>query len=213
MNQELLDQGELLVNRLNERGRQDLIRFAAGEMVIAEQKAKAAALALSTYRNDKNVIDPEKQSAIQLQQVAKLQDELIATKSQLAQLQMLARENPQIPSLQRRAQTLQTEIDAEVARVAGGDKSLANKAADFQRLLLEREFADRQLGSALASLEQARNEAQRKQLYLERIVQPNKPDYPLEPRRIRGILTTLILGLIAWGILNLLVAGVKEHHG
>jgi capsular polysaccharide transport system permease protein len=100
-----------------------------------------------------------------------------------------------------------------VARVAGGDKSLANKAADFQRLLLEREFADRQLGSALASLEQARNEAQRKQLYLERIVQPNKPDYPLEPRRIRGILTTLILGLIAWGILNLLVAGVKEHHG
>jgi capsular polysaccharide transport system permease protein len=213
INQELLDQGELQVNRLNERGRQDLIRFAAGEMVIAEQKAKAAALALSNYRNEKNVIDPEKQSAIQLQQVAKLQDELIATKSQLAQLQMLARENPQIPSLQRRAQTLQTEIDAEVARVAGGDKSLANKAADFQRLLLEREFADRQLGSALASLEQARNEAQRKQLYLERIVQPNKPDYPLEPRRIRGILTTLILGLIAWGILNLLVAGVKEHHG
>ena len=213
INQELLDLGETLVNRLNERGRQDLIRFATSEVRLAEDKAQAAALALSGYRNAKNVIDPEKQSAIQLQQVAKLQEELIVTKAQLAQLNTLARENPQIPALQRRAQAIQAEIDSEISRVAGGEKSLANKAADYQRLALEREFADRQLATALASLEQARNEAQRKQLYLERIVQPNTPDYPMEPKRIRGILATFILGLIAWGVLRLLVAGIREHHG
>ena len=213
INQELLDLGETLVNRLNERGRQDLIRFASSEVKVAEEKAQAAALALSGYRNSKNVIDPEKQSAIQLQQVAKLQEELIATKAQLAQLNALARNNPQIPALQHRAQAIQAEINSEISRVAGGEKSLANKAADYQRLALEREFADRQLATALASLVQARNEAQRKQLYLERIVQPNVPDYPMEPKRIRGILATLILGLIAWGVLRLLVAGVHEHHG
>jgi capsular polysaccharide transport system permease protein len=211
INLELLEQGEALVNRLNERGRQDLIRFAANEVAIAEEKAKAAAIALSAYRNKTNVIDPEKESAIRLQLIAKLQDELIATKAQLTQLQSFTRDNPQIPSLQKRAQNLQSEIDAEMARVAGGDKSLANKAAQFQRLALEREFADRQLGTALASLEQARNEAQRKQLYLERIVQPSLPDYPVEPKRILGIVATLVLGLIAWGVLVLLVAGVKEH--
>ena len=96
-------------------------------------------------------------------------------------------------------------------RWPGGDRSLANKAAEYQRLALDREFADKQLGSALASLEQARNEAQRKQLYLERIVQPSKPDMAMEPRRIRGVFTTLVLGLIAWGILSMLMAGVKEH--
>jgi capsular polysaccharide transport system permease protein len=64
----------------------------------------------------------------------------------------------------------------------------------------------------MASLEQARNEAQRKQLYLERIVQPNKPDIAIEPQRIRSILTTFVVGLIAWGILSILVAGVREHH-
>lgn len=106
---------------------------------------------------------------------------------------------------------LTQEISEETRRVAGGDRSLANKAADFQRLALEREFADKQLGSALASLELARNEAQRKQLYLERIVQPSKPDKAMEPRRIRGMIATLVLGLIAWGVLTIFMAGVREH--
>lgn len=211
INQQLLEMSEILVNQLNERGRQDMIRFAADEVRNAENNSKKAALALSTYRNQKGVIDPEKQSAIQLQQIAKLQDELIATQAQLTQLQTFTKDNPQIPSLQQRVQNLRQEIGAETARVAGGDRSLANKAAEYQRLALDREFSDKQLGSALASLEQARNEAQRKQLYLERIVQPSKPDRAMEPRRLRAMLTTFILGMIAWGVLAILLAGVREH--
>jgi capsular polysaccharide transport system permease protein len=211
INQRLLEMSEALVNQLNERGRQDMIRFAANEVAEAEKKAKLAALTLARYRNEKGVIDPEKQSAIPLQQIAKLQDELIATKSQLAQLQLLTKDNPQIPVLKKRIQMLETEIDLESARVAGGGRSLASKAAEFQRLALEKEFADKQLASALASLEQARNEAQRQQLYLERIAQPNLPDAAMEPRRLRSVLAVFVLGLIAWGVLSMLIAGIKEH--
>jgi capsule polysaccharide export protein KpsE/RkpR len=46
---------------------------------------------------------------------------------------------------------------------------------------------------------------------VERVVQPNVPDAPMEPRRLRGIFTTLVLSLIAYGILRMLLAGVKEH--
>ncbi|MET1114631.1 MAG: hypothetical protein ABWY08_06690 [Comamonas sp.] len=211
INQKLLELSEGLVNRLNERGRQDLISSAAKEVADAEKKSKAAALALSAYRNAKGVVDPERQATVQLQQIAKLQDELIATTTQLAQLRTFTPQNPQISALQKRASTLQGEIDAETTRVTGGERSLSNKAADFQRLALEREFADKQLGSALASLEQARNEAQRKQVYIERIAQPSLPDIALEPRRIRSILATFVLGLVAWGILSMLLAGVREH--
>lgn len=211
INQHLIEMSEALVNQLNERGRQDMIRFAANEVAEAEKKAKLAALTLARYRNEKGVIDPEKQSAVPLQQIAKLQDELIATKSQLAQLQMLTKENPQIPVLNKRVQMLETEIELESGRVAGGSRSLASKAAEFQRLALEKEFADKQLASALASLEQARNEAQRQQLYLERITQPNLPDAAMEPRRLLAILAVFVLGLIAWGVLSMLIAGIKEH--
>ena len=211
INQKLLELSEGLVNRLNERGRQDLIRSAATEVADAEKNSKNAASALSGYRNAKGVVDPESQAKLQLQQVAKLQDELIATTTQLAQLKAFTPQNPQIQALELRAKTLRVEIETETTKVAGGDRSLANKAADFQRFALEREFADKQLGSALVSLESARNEAQRKQVYIERIVQPSLPDVATEPKRLRSILATFVLGLVAWGILSMLLAGVREH--
>lgn len=88
----------------------------------------------------------------------------------------------------------------------------ANFIVKFQQLQLERDTAEKQLGSAIAALEQARIDAQRKRLYIERIVEPNLPDYPLEPKRLYGVLTTFLLSFIIWGVVRMFVAGVKEHH-
>lgn len=211
INLSLLEMSETLVNNLNERARQDMIRFATREVEAAEAKSKVAAQALASFRNKQTVIDPEKQSSLHLQQIAKMQEELIATRAQIASLQKFTRDNPQLPVLKDKLATLQKEILSENNRVTGGELSLANKAQDYQVLALEREFADKQLAVALSSLEQARNDAQRKQLYLERIAQPSRPDVAMEPRRIKGILATILLGLVAWGILTILVAGVREH--
>lgn len=211
INQGLLEMSEKLINQLNERARQDMIHFAALEVSRAEEKARSAALALANYRNQKGVIDPEKQATIPLQQIAKLQDELLASKTQLAQLQLYASNNPQIEMLKKRVQLIKAEIEKESNKVAGSSRSLASKAAEYQRLVLEKEFADKQLASAMASLEHARNEAQRQQLYLERIAQPSLPDAAMEPRRLRAILAVFVLGLIAWGVAAMLIAGIREH--
>jgi capsular polysaccharide transport system permease protein len=203
---------EALVNQLNKRALEDSIRFATGVVEDAERKTKAAALAMAAFRTRSSIFDPERQSTLQLQGVAKLQEELIATKTQLAQVRGLSASNPQIAVLERRVVNLQSEIDAETRKVAGGGGgSLSSRATEYARLELERGFAEKQLASALASLELARNEGQKKQLYLERIVQPSLPDYPGEPRRIRSILIVLVLGLMAWGVLSLLLASVREH--
>lgn len=210
-NEELLEMAEATVNRLNLRGRQDLILFAQQEVIEAKQHSQDAALALSTYRNQEGVVDPEKQATVQLQMISKLQDELIATRTQLLELRAFAPQNPQIEVLATRASGLSSEINAQLGLVAGDKKSLSSRAAQYQRLWLESQFADKQLASAMASLEEARNEARRKQAYVERIVQPNLPDDPLEPRRIRGIIATFILGIASWGILSMLIAGMLEH--
>ena len=212
MNEMLLQMGEQFINRLNERGRQDLIRFASSEVDIAVEKAKAASRKLSTFRNKQGIFDPEKQSGLQLQQISKLQDELIASKTQLSQVQAFTPDSPQLPALKNRIGSIQASIESEMAKVAGGSTSLTNKAVEYEMLALERAVADKQLAAAMASLEQARSDAQRKQLYLERIVQPNKPDIAIEPYRLRGILSVFLLGLVVWGILTMLIAGVREHH-
>jgi capsular polysaccharide transport system permease protein len=33
----------------------------------------------------------------------------------------------------------------------------------------------------------------------------------VEPRRLRAIVTVLVLSLIAWGVASLLVASIREH--
>ena len=203
--------GERLVNQMSERSRQDIVQFAAGEVQEAERRAKEAALALADFRSDKAVVDPEKQSAYQLQQLGKLQEELISTKTQILQLRSVSPQNPQVPVLVTRQAALQREVDAELGRIAGRGGSLTSKAAGYMQLAVEREFAEKQLGAAMALLESARNEAQRQQLYLDRIVQPNTPDYPLEPRRIRSVIVVLVAGFVAWGVLSLLIASVREH--
>ena len=210
-NRLLLTLSESLVNRLNERGRRNLVQYAESEVTVAETRAKSAALAFSAYRNRQGVVDPERQAGIQLQQVTKLQDELMASQLQLGQLKSLTPQNPQIPPLENRVKQLRAEVAKESARATGGQESLANKAGEFQRLALEMEFSNKQLASAMANLESARNEAQRQQIYLERIAEPSLPDSAQEPRRVRGVLATLLFGLVAWGVLSLLLAGVREH--
>jgi BexC/CtrB/KpsE family polysaccharide export inner-membrane protein len=211
MNERLLKQAEALVNNLNIRGTDDLVRYSEREVDEAKAQASAAALELAAYRNRTGVIDPEKQAAVQLQMISKLQDELIGARMQLLQMSRLAAQNPQIPTLKVRIAGLEEAIQGELDAVAGSKGSLSEAAAEYQRLQVQREFADQQLGLSLAALQDARNEARRQGAYVERVAQPSLPDEALEPRRIRGILATLIVGLVAWGILTMLLAGVREH--
>lgn len=211
VNQMLLNMSEETVNKLNERGRQDLIRLAEDEVIQAKSQATAAAVALAAYRTQVGVVDPEKQAEAQMQMVSKLQDSLISAKTELAQLELYTPENPRVPVVKSQLATIQHQIDVEMGKVTGPRRSLTQNAVRYERLELEGELANKQLASALASLEQARDEARRKQAYVERIVEPNLPDSPIEPRRARGILATLALSLVAYGILRMLYAGVKEH--
>ena len=136
---------------------------------------------------------------------------MIATEAELAQLKTLSPDNPQVRSLTSRAGTLREAIASEASKVTSAKGSLSARAPDFERLALDVEFADKQLGAALAELESARAEALQKQLYLERLVQPNLPDKAMAPRRTRSMFTVFLASMIAWGVASLLVASIREH--
>jgi capsular polysaccharide transport system permease protein len=211
INNQLLDMGERLVNNMNLRSRRDLIQVAEQEVALAERRSKGAAAAISLFRADRAVFDPDRQSAIQLQGVAKIREELLAAEIQLEQVRKVSPQNPQVTNLEQRVKDLRQAVMDENARMLSKDSGLSAKSPIYDRLQLEKQFADRQLGAALTALDTARNEAARKQLYLERLVQPYKPDKATEPKRVRGVLTVFLLGLILWGVLSLVVASVKEH--
>ena len=213
INTKLLDMGENLVNQLNKRGRQDMIATSEAEVQKAQDKVKELSEKLTQFRAKNQIFDVEKQSALQLQLISKLQDQLIMVKTQLAQVRAVTPKNPQIITLQERERSINQDIAKETQKMLGGNQSINQKSTEYEQIALEKEVATKQLASTLVSLEQNRNEAERKQLYLERISKPQKPDVAVEPKRLKNILSTLILSLIIWGIMSLLLAGVKEHKG
>jgi capsular polysaccharide transport system permease protein len=64
--------------------------------------------------------------------------------------------------------------------------------------------------SALASLESARLEAIRKNLYLETFVRPQLPQIPQYPRAILNVLLVFVVSLLVWAIGGLMVSAARE---
>jgi capsular polysaccharide transport system permease protein len=209
----LLNAGERLVNQLNDRAERDLLALARSEVRRAEQEVLDSQARITAYRQNNQLLDPKSGSAPLIELVGKLSADLAATQAQLGQLEAASPQSPQIDPLRARVAALRTQIDRERGRITGGDGSMAAKISGYERLYLQRQFADKALTSAMSSLEQARVKAQRERIYIEQIVQPNLADYPLYPRRLFSFLATAATVLMLYGIGKLVSSSVKEHVG
>jgi len=213
----LLVSAEALVNRLSERTRNETLRVARQEMEIAEQRVQESRAALVRFREQERELDSAgaAQAAVALR--GQLEVALAQARAELTErLKFMRPDNPALQVTRNRIEALERQISSERTRhtettVDGEGAVLARQLASFERLMLEREFADKQLASATASLETARLEAQRQQLFLSRIVEPNLAVYPLYPRKLTNV-ASIIVGLtIAYGIGWLLIVGMREH--
>lgn len=213
----LLTSAEALVNRLSERTRNETLRVARQEMEIAEQRVLESRAAMVRFREQERELDSAgaAQAAVALR--GQLEVALAQARAELTErLKFMRPDNPALQVTRNRIEALERQISSERTRhtetIVGGEGAvLARQLASFERLMLEREFADKQLASVTASLETARLEAQRQQLFLSRIVEPNLAVYPLYPRKLTNV-ASIIVGLtIAYGIGWLLIVGMREH--
>jgi capsular polysaccharide transport system permease protein len=213
----LLESAEALVNRLSERARNDTLRLAQQEIDIAERRVLESRSAMVRFREQERDLDSAgtAQAAVALR--GQLEAALAQARAELTErLQFMRPDNPALQVTRNRIEALERQIVAERSRhtdtTAVVDNAvLSRQLAAYERLMLERQFADQQLASATASLESARVEAQRQHLYLARIVQPNLAVYPLYPRKLTNLASIFVVLAIAYGIGWLLIVGMREH--
>lgn len=211
LNRNLLELSENLVNRLNARANSKAIDEAQGRVREAEQRVRNARIAMAGYRNASGLLDPKSEGEGVLTVSTELVAQRAAMAAQLATILRLTPANPSIPALRQQISALSAQIEAQNSRAVGTSSGIASKLGTYESLAVEQEFATQMLTAAGASLEQARAEAQKQQFYLERVVEPNKPDEALLPARLKQILTvigaSLCLYLVGW----MLVVGILEH--
>lgn len=211
LNRCLLDLGEQLVNRLNRRAEKHAISEAARRVADASRRVTAARLAVERFRNGQQLIDPEKQAAGIYEIVTKLTQEKVQLQAQYDLVQAKAPGNPSIANLRSRIQAIDAQIADQTGRVVGRNTAIASKLGGYEALLQEQQFAAQVLTLANASAEQAQNEAEKQQFYLERVVEPEAPDMALYPRRLRSILTVFGTALCLYFIGWMLIVGILEH--
>lgn len=211
LNAKLLELSEALVNKLNDRAQRSGIAEAERRVGIAEGRLRRARVALGAYRNEAALLDPGKQAGGVLELSNRLVAEQASLRAQLATIERVAPRNPGIPALRDRIAAIGVQITSQNSRVTGGGGAIASKLGQYENLAVEQEFATQMLTAASANLEQARAEAQKQQFYLERVVEPNRPDLPLLPRRLLQILVVFAVSaglyLIGW----MLIVGILEH--
>ena len=207
----LLSYSEQLINDLNDRARRDALDTARREIDRAEQRIAQIQTELTAYRVKQKMLDPKTASSGVLELIGQMNAAQTNARAQLGELINNSPNSPQIPLVKTRIASLDKLIAEERAKLSGETDSVVSALTEYERLSMQRELAEKALASAFTSLEAARIEAQRQQLYLETVAQPNLADYPLYPKRVVSFITVFATCMLAYGLAWLLVANVREH--
>lgn len=83
--------------------------------------------------------------------------------------------------------------------------------SEYEKLLIEREFAEKFYLSALRGLEEARLLANRQQRYLATFESPYVPDEALYPKRIRNTIFVFLALSLFWGLAVLMAQSIRDR--
>ncbi|NRG18543.1 RkpR, polysaccharide export protein [Rhizobiales bacterium] len=218
----IVENSDILVNRLSEDSHRESLRLARQEVARAEARLKVFRKELLAYREATQEISPLENAKITIELIGTLEQELTKNQAELKTLsQYLDPSSPQVRILQRQIESLKEQIAAERQRLGDGrtnegsdssaGRTISNRIASYEELELEREFAERLYTAALSSLEKARAEADAKQTYLAVFQKPTLSQEAQYPER--GMTSLLVfLGLLAaWGICVMVYYNIRDR--
>jgi capsular polysaccharide transport system permease protein len=207
----MIDLASDMANSLNARAEADTVEASKRDLQESRDGVVKVQSELTEFRNAALLVDPLAFAGAMLQGIGALSLEKARTQAQIAETERLSPANPGIDSMKASVTALERKIEDERGKLAGDNDALAGKVANYERLTLMRELAEKRYAAALVSLQTAEAEAERKRVYIEEIVKPNLPDEPTAPERFRSALSVFVVGFISFAILWILSVGSKDH--
>jgi capsular polysaccharide transport system permease protein len=208
---------EALVNDMNLRARADALRLAAEEVARAEKRVAAAADALRRFRDAKAVLDPAMAAQGLETVIVGLETEAAKTRAELdAARGVMRRDSLKVAEIQNRLNSLSAQIEREKSRLASldaGQGTLSSLVGDYRALLLEEEFANKQLVAAMSTHEAARIQATIQSRYIVPIEPPTLAEEAEYPRPFLFTLVAFAGFMTVLGLASLTVAAVRDHMG
>lgn len=209
---ELLLLSEALVNRLNHRVQEDSLRVAREEVERAEGRVTSTQARITAFRERERELDPGRSSGMTVETIGRLEGQLIQARAEMTEAQTFARgDNSRLVQLRNRVQALTQQVADERVRLASANTGVTQQVGAFELLSTERDLARTQLAAANAAMERALADAQRQQIFILRLVEPNLAERALYPKATLSVLYLFICLSVMYGIAWLLLAGTREH--
>ncbi|MEL7255342.1 MAG: sugar transporter [Pseudomonadota bacterium] len=217
--EEIVRESESMINALSAAARADATRYAQADLDEALTRLKAAREALTAFRTKSQIVDPEVDIQGRMGVMNNLQQQLAEALISFDLLSQTSNpDDPRVQQARRRIEVIRARIASERLAFAQGATDVGaltedypTLIAEFERLTVDREYAEETYRAALTALDVARANAIRRSRYLATYIEPTRAqsaDYPQ-----RYVLTALVglFLLLTWAILALVYYSIRDR--
>lgn len=218
LGQAIIAESQNLVNGLNLQARSDTIRFAQQDLDAALQRLRAAREALTLFRTSTQIVDPESDLQGRMGVLNNLQQQLAEA---LIEFDLLSGtttnpDDPRLAQASRRIDVIRERIDRERLTFTQDDigangEDYPTLMAEFEGLVVDREFAEESYRVALTALDIARTSAARQSRYLAVFITPTLPESAAFPRRELIVGLAALFLTLAWVVLALVYYSIRDR--
>lgn len=213
----ILAESSQMINSLNEASREDTLRYTREELDTAIERLKATRTTLTAFRNRTQVVDP----AVDMQTQAGLLGSLQAQQAEaLIELDLLVGStqsgDPRIEQARRRVNVIEARIADERRKLGIGDGStggevFADLVGEYERLEVDRQFAEQAYLSAMAGYDAALADVRRQSRYLAAHILPTTAERALYPQRLQILSMVTVFSFLTWAISVLVAYSFRDR--
>ena len=209
----LVLEGEKFMNEMSHALARVQVEFLDKQVAQAQIKVLHASKELLNFQNQKGLVSPKATVESIHVIIAKLEEQRTELQTQIAALpRNLDIQHPTRKSLENSLYAVEQQIIQEQAKLASTSGKPLNSLMEKEQLLqLELKFKQDMYKTALVALEKGRMDAARSLKQISILQHPLFPEYALQPKRIYGIIITLIITILIIGITNLLKYIILDH--
>lgn len=215
--QTLFKKSSDMINDLSAIAREDSISYAREELDTALMRLRDARAEVTQFRNSNQIVNPEMDLQSQAGLLARLQQQQAETLIEIDLLADTARaDDPRVEQARRKLDVIEKRISAERKKLGFGSgaddgTAFADLVGEYERLVVNREFAEKAYISALAAYDAALAESRRKSRYLAAYMEPTLAETPEYPHRFALLsMIALFLGL-SWAITVLITYSLRDR--
>lgn len=214
---EIYNESSEMINMLSQSAREDAMRYAEEDLEAAIERLKIARDALTTFRLQNQIVDPNADIQAQIGLLTMLQTQLA---SALIEFDLIATTtnstDPRAEQAWRRIEVIEARILEEREKFGAGGGSnggieFASTISEFERLTVDREYAEAAYAASLRALDVALADANRKSRYLATYIQPTSAERAQFPQRYFIFTLITAFAFLIWAILSLVYYALRDR--